>query len=41
MEEDKITKQMPDAVPYIVYEGAMARNERMLKRLLLRLYVER
>lgn len=35
MEENKTTKHMPDAVPYIVYEGAMARNERMLKRLLV------
>ena len=39
MEEDKITKQMPDAVPYIVYEGAMARNERMLKRLLISIVI--
>lgn len=27
-------KKMPDAVPYIAYEGAMARNERLIRRLI-------
>ena len=27
--------KMPDAVPYIVHEGAMARNERLVKRLII------
>ena len=26
---------MPEAVPYIVYEGTMARNERTVKRLII------
>lgn len=28
-------RDMPDAVPYIVHEGAMARNERLVKRLII------
>ena len=28
-------KEMPEAIPYIAYEGAMARNERLVKRLII------
>lgn len=35
MEEIKKAKDMPDAVPYIVHEDAMVRNERLVKRLIV------
>ena len=33
--ENKKTEQMPQAVPYIVFEDAMVRHERMVKRLII------
>lgn len=41
MEDDKITagKMSNDHVPYIVYESALARSERTIKRLVIALVV--
>lgn len=37
--ENKKTEQMPQAVPYIVFEDAMVRHERMVKRLVIAIVI--
>ena len=39
MSEEKKIDSMPDAVPYIVHEDAMVRNERFVKRLIISLVI--
>lgn len=39
MEETKKSNDMPEAVPYIVFEGTMVRNERTVKRLIVGLVI--